>query len=81
LQDEKLQQYFEKADEWGSIGLYYWGTTGIGISQAAVKRLPGNAPLDSSALVFDPKYAQKLGECGLTFLDSAPCAPCPDVSR
>ena len=36
-----------------------------------VKAALGNdAPLDSWALLFDPKYAQKLKHCGISVLDS-----------
>ncbi|MGW6781035.1 extracellular solute-binding protein [Brucella pseudogrignonensis] len=71
LQDPKLLSNFESQDERDSVGLYYWGTTGIGLSSKAKEHLPANADLSSSALIFDPAYAKKLGECGLTVLDSA----------
>ena len=49
---------------------YMWGTSGIGYNTAMVsERLP-DAPLDSWALLFDPKYAEKLQDCGIQVLDS-----------
>jgi putrescine transport system substrate-binding protein len=52
--------------------IYLWGTTGIGYNVAAVReRLGDDAPLDSWALIFDPQYAAKLADCGITMLDAA----------
>jgi putrescine transport system substrate-binding protein len=51
--------------------IYMWGTTGIGYNEEKVKeRLGDDAPTDSWALVFDPQYAEKLADCGVTMLDS-----------
>jgi putrescine transport system substrate-binding protein len=52
--------------------IWMWGTTGIGYNVAAVEeRLGAEAPVDSWALVFDPQYAEKLADCGITMLDSS----------
>jgi len=52
--------------------IYLWGTNGIGYNVAKVKeRLGEDAPVDSWALVFDPAYAAKLADCGITMLDTA----------
>ena len=49
---------------------YMWGTSGLGYNTAMVaERLP-DAPLDSWSLLFDPKYAEKLQDCGIHILDS-----------
>lgn len=51
--------------------IYMWGTTGIGYNVAKVKeRLGEDPPVDSWKLVFDPEYASKLADCGITLLDS-----------
>lgn len=51
---------------------YMWGTTGIGYNVAKVKeRLGEDAPVNSWKLVFDPQYASKLADCGITMLDSS----------
>ncbi|UNM95384.1 extracellular solute-binding protein [Ignatzschineria rhizosphaerae] len=50
---------------------YFWGTTGIGYDAQKIHALLPEAPVDSYALVFDPKYAAKIAECGIYLLDSA----------
>lgn len=51
--------------------IYMWGTIGIGYNVEKVKeRLGEDAPVDSWALVFDPQYAEKLKDCGISFLDA-----------
>ena len=50
---------------------YMWGTTGIGYNTKMVEqRLGKDAPTDSWALIFDPKYASKLADCGIMMLDA-----------
>ncbi|HKL46359.1 MAG TPA: polyamine ABC transporter substrate-binding protein [Roseovarius sp.] len=50
---------------------YMWGTTGIGVNVGKVKELLGeDAPIDSWELVFNPENMDKLGECGVHFLDA-----------
>jgi putrescine transport system substrate-binding protein len=52
--------------------VYMWGTIGIGYDVAAVEeRLGTEAPVDSWALVFDPEYAAKLADCGISLLDAS----------
>ncbi|WIY25028.1 extracellular solute-binding protein [Parasedimentitalea psychrophila] len=70
--DQQLQELFLKsmpgAD--GYVLPYLWGTTGIAYDVDAVsERLP-NAPIDSWALIFDPKNAEMLADCGITIVDS-----------
>src|SRR5262249_2161096 len=49
---------------------YMWSTTGIGYNIDMVrKRLGGNIP-DSWALLFDPRNAAKLQDCGILMVDS-----------
>jgi putrescine transport system substrate-binding protein len=51
--------------------IYMWGTTGLGYDVAKVaERLGEDAPTNSWALIFDPAYAEKLADCGITLLDS-----------
>ena len=45
-------------------------STGLGYNVDAVKKLFPDAPLDSWALLFDPKNAAKFKDCGITVLDS-----------
>jgi putrescine transport system substrate-binding protein len=50
---------------------YLHAMNGIAYNIDRVKaRLP-DAPLDSSAMLFDPKVLARLADCGVTFLDSA----------
>jgi putrescine transport system substrate-binding protein len=52
---------------------WLWATTGLGYNVAKVKAALGaNVPVNSWALVFDPKIAAKLQSCGITLLDSPP---------
>lgn len=49
---------------------YMWGTTGLGVNVDKVRTALGaDAPLDSWALLFDPKNAEKLAACGIHVLD------------
>jgi putrescine transport system substrate-binding protein len=48
---------------------YMWGTSGIGYNADKLQKVLPNAPVDTWALIFDPKNAAKLKSCGLTLLD------------
>jgi len=50
--------------------IYLWGTNGIGYNEKMVKELLPDAPLDSWAMVFDPKVASKVAKCGISVLNS-----------
>ena len=47
-----------------------WGTDGIGYNEGKVKAIDPNAPVDSWNIVFDPKWAKKFKECGISVLDA-----------
>jgi putrescine transport system substrate-binding protein len=53
--------------------LYSWGTFGVGYNEKMVAKVLPNVPVDSWRLIFDPKLAAKLGQCGILILD-APAA-------
>ena len=58
---------------------YMWGTTGIGVNVGKVKEVLGDdAPIDSIALLLDPKNMEKLASCGVHVLD-APSEVIPAV--
>jgi len=60
---------------------YMWGTTGIGVNVDKVKKILGkDAPINSLALVFNPKYMKKISKCGVTFLD-APTEMIPEALK
>lgn len=71
--DPELMREAEADDPGNAYGaIYLWGTNGIGYNVAKVReRLGEDAPVDSWALVFDPQYAAKLADCGITMLDTA----------
>ena len=48
---------------------YMWGTDGIGYNEGMVRAVLPDAPLDSWRLVFDPKFAEKFRDCGISVLD------------
>jgi len=48
---------------------YMWGTVGIGVNEAAVKRLVPDAKTNSLSLFLDPKVAESLSSCGLAVVD------------
>ncbi len=49
---------------------YMWGTTGIGYDSAKIKKIMPNAPVNSWAMIFDPKIVSKFKDCGVEILDS-----------
>ncbi|MES0884065.1 polyamine ABC transporter substrate-binding protein [Roseibium sp. SCP14] len=67
-----IQERTAKYDPENSYSVtYMWGTTGIGVNLPKVQEILGaDAPVDSLDLVFDPKYMEKLAECGVYFLDA-----------
>lgn len=71
--DPQILAAAANADPGNQYGVpYMWGTTGFGYNRAMVKAALGNgAPVDSSALLFDPANAKKLASCGISLLDSA----------
>lgn len=67
-----IEQRVEKYDPGNAYSInYMWGTTGLGYNVDKVKEAVGDdAPLDSWSLLFDPKYAEKLKDCGIFVLDA-----------
>ena len=70
--DPQILAQAAKADPGNQFGVpYLWGTTGIGYNVEKVKAALGEtAPLESSALLFDPENAKKLQACGISLLDT-----------
>ena len=71
--DPQLLAALASADPGNAYAIpYLWVTSGIGFDRTRLRKALGNdAPLDSWALVFEPKYAARLKDCGLALLDSA----------
>ena len=67
------QALIDKANKKYSSGLQgvplFWGTTGITYNVDLIKERMPNAPLDSSALIFDPEIISRFTDCGISFLD------------
>ncbi|NJD30569.1 MAG: polyamine ABC transporter substrate-binding protein [Gammaproteobacteria bacterium] len=49
---------------------HMWGTTAIGYNVKKVKAIDPNAPVDSWALLLDPKWSSKFKSCGISVLDA-----------
>jgi len=49
---------------------YMWSTTGLAYDVSKVRARLGPAPPDSWALLFDPRNAGKLKDCGIAIIDS-----------
>jgi putrescine transport system substrate-binding protein len=49
---------------------YLWTTVGIGYNAEKIQQRLGSVPLDSWSLIFDPKNAAKLQDCGITVIDA-----------
>jgi len=71
--DDDLLERIENYDPGNQYGVpWQWGTTGIGYNVDIVQEILGDdAPIGSWELLFEPEYASKLAECGITVLDSA----------
>ena len=70
--DPAMMQRVEASDPGNRHGaIYLWGSIGLGINPAKIKALAPDAPLDSWALLFDPKWARKIAPCGIMMMDSA----------
>ena len=50
---------------------YTWGTTGFSYNVRMIRARMPDAPVDSAALVFDPKVVARFADCGVTLLDSS----------
>ena len=54
---------------------YFWGTTGIAYNVDKIKERMPDAPVDSWAMLFDPKIAAKFQDCGIGMLDTPTVLP------
>jgi putrescine transport system substrate-binding protein len=52
-----------------AAGIYLWGTIGLAVRTDLVKKRAEDAPLNSYALLFDPRFAKKLQGCGIGLID------------
>ena len=70
--DSGIMKRIAKFDQGNQYGVpYMWGTTGIGYNVDMVEeRLGADAPTNSWELIFNPKYAKQLADCGIAMLDA-----------
>ena len=81
--DPALLQLMAKVDPGNQYLVdWLWGYITVGINTGKVKAALGGLPMPDNpwSLVFDPKYADKLKGCGISFLDS-PSEVMPDRAR
>ncbi len=48
---------------------YHWGSTGYAWNEEMVRQRLPDHPMDSADVLFDPKVASKLADCGISLLD------------
>ena len=69
--DPEIQAAVATADPGNKYAVpYLWGTAGLGINLAALKKSVPDAPTDSLALVFDPALAAQVAGCGVAMADA-----------
>jgi len=69
-QDPALTRLLAGADfPTGSAGIYLWGTLGLAVRTDLIRKRAEDAPLNSYALLFDPRFAKKLQGCGIGLID------------
>ena len=49
---------------------YMWGTHGVTYNEELVKSVHPDAPIGSMDMIFNPEHMEKIGQCGVAFLDS-----------
>ncbi|WP_069095525.1 polyamine ABC transporter substrate-binding protein [Methyloligella halotolerans] len=69
--DPKVMEFLARHDKGNRYGVpYLWGTTGIMYNPALISERMKDAPVDSLAMIFDPKIVSKFADCGVSIIDS-----------
>jgi putrescine transport system substrate-binding protein len=68
-QDPAVLKLLRAADFPPGAAVYLWGTMGIAYNVEALKKRLPDTPLDSYALLLDPRNAKKLAGCGIGLID------------
>jgi len=69
--DPNILQRLERHDPGNQYAVnHMWGTDGIGYNVKKVQAIDPKAPVDSWTLLFDPKWAAKFKDCGISVLDA-----------
>lgn len=50
--------------------IYFWGSQGIGYNPAKIAAAMPDAPLDSFAMLYDPRVVSHFRDCGVSILDA-----------
>jgi putrescine transport system substrate-binding protein len=69
--DQELLKRIARHDPGNEYSVnHLWGTDAIGFNVGKVKAIDAAAPVDSWALILDPKWAAKFKDCGISVLDA-----------
>jgi putrescine transport system substrate-binding protein len=69
--DQNILQRVARHDPGNEYSVnHMWGTDAIGYNVAKIKAIDPNAPVDSWKMVFDPAWASKFKDCGISILDA-----------
>ena len=69
--DQNLLQRIARHDPGNEYAVnHLWGTDAIGFNVKKVKAIDAAAPVDSWALILDPKWAARFKDCGISILDA-----------
>jgi putrescine transport system substrate-binding protein len=69
--DPDITRRIEVYDPGNQYGVnYLWGTSGVGYNADAIAKAMPDAPLDSFAMLFDPKVISHFQQCGVSVLDA-----------
>jgi putrescine transport system substrate-binding protein len=69
--DATISKAIEANDPGNQYGVnYLWGTSGIGYNVDKIAAAMPGAPLDSFAMLYDPKVVQQFKGCGISILDA-----------
>jgi putrescine transport system substrate-binding protein len=70
--DPRVLETYQRYDPGLRYGVpFTWGTTGFTYNVRMIRERMPDAPVDSAALVFDPKIVSRFADCGVTLLDSS----------
>ncbi|MBL8676351.1 MAG: extracellular solute-binding protein [Alphaproteobacteria bacterium] len=69
--DPLLLKKMEAADPQNIFALpFIWGTNGFAYNAKMIEKRDPNAPVNSSAMLFDPQVVAKFADCGVMLIDS-----------
>ncbi len=70
--DPKIMAELAKYDPGNAHAIpWMWGMIGVGYNIAEIRKRMPDAPVNSLAMIFDPKIVSRFADCGVMVLDSA----------